>query len=164
MTSPVRVLVTGSRYYPNVDRVREAVCDVERAYPFPGPPLILVHGQCDPRSRDAFRSRVPWGEAEQWPLEDRLELSGGDWLMAQIAGGHGWGIEGHPADWPAGGEAGLQRNVMMAGLGADVVVALTEFCGIRGCTRQRGAHITHGTAHCAGLAEQAGIKVWRYPA
>ena len=50
MSDPVRVLVTGSRYYPNADRVREAITDVERADPFPGPPLILVNGRCGPRT------------------------------------------------------------------------------------------------------------------
>jgi hypothetical protein len=162
MSDPVRVLVTGSRYYPNVSRVREAATDVEAVYA--GSPLILVHGRCDPRNRDAFRTQVPWGEAEGRPLDERMDLLGGDWLMAQVAADHGWGTEAHRADWSLGKQAGFQRNATMIGLGAEVAVALTDWCDLPDCTRKRGAHITHGTDHCAGLAELARIKTWRYPA
>ena len=162
MSDTIRVLVTGSRYYGNLDRVHEAVTDVDHAYPFPS--LLLVHGRCDPRLRDAFRTRVSWDEAEEWPLAERLELLGGDWLMAQVAAEHGWGTESHAADWPRGKRAGFERNALMVGLGAELVVALTEFCGKPDCTRKKGAHLSHGTAHCMQLADLAGIKVWKYPA
>jgi hypothetical protein len=161
MTDEVRVLVTGPRYYPNVARVREAAGDVEAVYA--GRRLILVHGRCDPR-HPRSRDLIPWDAAEEFTLARRLELLGGDWLMAQIAADHGWALEPHAADWSRGKRAGPERNKHMVELGASVAIILTDLCAIPGCRRQSGTHISHGTAGCATLAEEAGMKTWRYPA
>lgn len=161
MADEVRVLVTGPRYYPNLPRVREAVSDVEAVYR--GRRLLLVHGRCDPRHPQS-RDLIAWDAAEEFTLPRRLELLGGDWLMAQVTRDRGWALEPHPADWSLGKRAGPERNKHMVRLGAGVAIILTDLCAIPGCRRQSSTHISHGTAGCATLAEEARIKTWRYPA
>lgn len=159
MGDEVRILVTASRFYPNVARVEEAAADVERV--FPGGRLRLAHGRCNPR-HPVTREVVLWQVAEACPPARRLELLGGDWLMTQVAAQRGWETEGHAPDYHQD-HAELARNRLMVNLGAELAVVLTEPCRDKDC-KYRFQHITHGTAHCSGLAEAAGIKCWRYPA
>ncbi len=58
-------------------------------------------------------------------------------------------VEAHPADWHTHGKAaGPIRNKQMVELGADMCIALIH-------------NESRGASHCAGLAEQAGIKTYR---
>lgn len=163
MTTPaetIRVLVTGSRWYPSPGRVAEAFDDAEKA--FPGAVLLLVHGKCDPR-HPVTRRRVRWAAAATWPAARKQDLLGGDWLADLEATRRGWPVETHAADWSQGDSAGFDRNDFMISLGARLVLAFTELCAKPGHARME-PHITHGTAHCAGRAEEEGIDVWPYAA
>lgn len=51
----------------------------------------------------------------------------------------------------------------MVQAGADVCLAFITPCRLRIC-RAKPEHGSHGASHCADLAENAGIKVWRYTA
>lgn len=118
-----RLLVTGSR-----DWTGSVILDVlNLARVWAGDRrLIVVHGGCK-TGADAF--------AELW---------------ARTAGVK---TEVHPANWRENGvynpQAGLHRNRVMVGLGADRCVAFIKN-GSRGAT------------HCAGLAEEAGIPTARW--
>jgi hypothetical protein len=135
MTPPTRVLVTGSRDWESYHWLAHSLRTVlEHAGPF-----TLVHGAC-PRGADQM--------ASEW---------------AGIFADHGITEERHPADWDTHGkQAGYQRNAHMVSLGADLCLAFQMPCtmGAR-CPRTR-PHASHGTAHCADLAEKAGILTQRF--
>jgi hypothetical protein len=169
--APLRVGVTGSRRYASRAVIRSAFLAAhERARPHKG--HILVHGQCDPYQRDRNRP-LPWRRAKSLPFEMQGELIGGDWLAEWVAremawnGGIVWEMERHPADWFPGDDArfgrgaGFKRNGEMVALGADEWEAFGLPCSDHRCYRQ-DPHISHGTAHCAGLAAEAGIPVFPF--
>lgn len=59
--------------------------------------------------------------------------------------------EQHPAAWTTGRRAGPERNARMVALGADLCLAFLT-------------PASRGGAHCASLAEQAGIETRRFTA
>lgn len=76
--------------------------------------------------------------------------SGADAMAAEWAADYKVPAEPHPADWARFGKsAGFRRNAEMVALGADVCLAF-----IRNSSR--------GAAHCADLAEKAGIRTLRF--
>lgn len=103
-----RILVTGSRYYSDEQRLRIILTRIARVfYTKSDEPPILVSGNA--RGADALAEKV-------WES-------------------HGWPIERYPADWDTHGRAaGHIRNAEMAKAGADVCVAfpLGKSAGTRG--------------------------------
>lgn len=70
--------------------------------------------------------------------------------------------EPHPADWKRyGRRAGMVRNAEMVQEGADVCLAFINPCTKINCWRPR-PHGSHGSTHCADLAEANGIEVRRF--
>ena len=94
----VRILVTGSRIWTDVDAVAltlySVVDDLHPKY------VWVVHGDC--------------------PL-------GVDRIARLIAGVNRWNDERHPADWDTyGRRAGYVRNAEMVKLGADICLAFIK--------------------------------------
>lgn len=121
-----RVLVTGSRDWPAPGVIRGALAAQKvRAFTL-GRPMTVVHGAAQ----------------------------GADSIAHAWARGHpGVAVERHRAKWRQHGiynpQAGLVRNRLMVGLGADICLAFVY----------RGSR---GASHCAQLAEEAGIPVQKY--
>lgn len=135
----MRVLVTGSRNWENVDGVIDAL----REYAVPG--NTLVSGHC-PRGADLI-AEWAWTKHLGMPQESLVLF---------------------PADWEnLGPTAGNERNIEMLESGIDLVLAFMANCRKRTC-RRKEAHVSHGTAHCVFEAMQRNIKVkehraWRDP-
>jgi hypothetical protein len=139
---PYRVLVTASRTWNSAAVIRRVLAAILAEHPG----AVLVSGRC-PRGGDAL--------AEYW----WARLCGYASPAAAIEAGR---IEPHPAQWQRDGrKAGYARNAEMVAAGADVCVAFTDPCADPRC-RKRGPHGSHGSVHCAGLAEVAGIETRRY--
>lgn len=138
MAEPYRVLVTGSRAWPSRDQVWAALDAVLARMTVP---LLVIHGAC-PQGADQFTAE--WVHANRkrpWP---------------------GVTQERHPVKW-AHRASGLDRNAEMVSLGADLCLAFIACCKLRRC-RSTPNHGSHGAAHCADLAEKAGIKTRRFRA
>lgn len=140
---PYRVLVTGSRDWPKPADVFTALNDAQRQAK--GRLLVVVHGAC-PTGADAHARQ--WARARQGQGEAVIE-------------------DAHRANWRPGGvldrSAGFRRNAEMVAAGADIALAFTGPCSKPNC-RQPQPHASHGTSHCADLAEQAGIPTRRWTA
>ncbi len=88
--------------------------------------------------------------------------TGADRFAALAAKAAGLAQEPHPADWKRWNRAaGPIRNEEMVRLGADVCLAFIAACSKPGCPERR-PHGSHGSSHCCGLAEDAGIEVRRF--
>ncbi|RSS59823.1 DUF2493 domain-containing protein [Streptomyces sp. WAC01280] len=124
MTKPYRVLVTGSRTWPDMDRLYAVLSTAV----FQHVPAVIVHGAC-PSGADA--------QAAWW---SRMH-------------GQALGVteERHPANWrPAGTldrSAGFRRNAEMVALGADICLAFIH-------NGSRGASHTARLAEQAGIPTQ----------
>lgn len=95
----IRILITGSRDWPNDGSV-EIALNMYLALSPVGEELVIVHGDC-PTGADAY--------AKAWAI-DNLDMN-----VTQ---------EPHPADWKKFGKfAGPKRNREMVELGADECVA-----------------------------------------
>lgn len=109
MADAVRILVTGSRDWDDIDTVWAALADLYQAASI-YEPLILVHGACR-TGADAIAA--DWGRWAEMTLEP------------------------HPAQWRPYGtynpQAGLARNRKMVDLGADICLAFIKN-GSRGAT------------------------------
>ncbi|MER7815626.1 DUF2493 domain-containing protein [Streptomyces sp. NPDC096153] len=129
-----RILVTGSRDWPDRQAIWQALAEIVRELPL-GCEIVIVHGDC---------------------------LTGADRQADDWALSFGARVERHRAEtfgpWPA---CGPRRNAHMVGLGADICLAFIGPCTSPRCRRPR-PHDSHGTSGCAALAEQAGIPVRRY--
>jgi hypothetical protein len=107
----IRILVTGSRNWRDVEAIRQALLDAVEtltAEPNKLDDVTLVHGGA----------------------------RGADRLVAEVAREYGWTVEEHPADWERHGRAaGPLRNAEMVQAGADVCLAFPRGVsrGTRGC-------------------------------
>lgn len=130
---PVRILVTGSRDWEDVETIRRALLWAITTYGAQGRRLLLVHGDC-PDGADAI-AHAEWL---------RLSRSNDLHLLAP---------ERHTVtrdDWTRiGKRAGPQRNQRMVDEGAEVCLAFP-------------LPSSKGTVDCMHKAEDAGIeiKVW----
>jgi len=143
MNGGLRILVTGSRDWPDDFTVDDALSELESSRNSPGSLFVVVHGAC-PTGADAYASR--------W--------------VAQWRGYPGEGMEyvreePHPADWSRGRKAGPERNAHMVSLGADLCLAFIGDCASPRCHKPR-PHPSHGATGCASLAERAGIETRRF--
>lgn len=132
--NPMRVLVTGSRDFPERGMV-PAMLDWARARQRVWRGMTVVHGVSGvvDMTADAWASMGLYGiQAERWPA-------------ARFG------------PWPA---AGPKRNAHMVSLGADLCLAFVSPCTKADCKRP-WPHGSHGATGCAGLAEKAGIKTIR---
>lgn len=114
MTAALRILVTGSRHWPNPGQVW-TVLDALAAKNA-GRPIVIVHGAC------------PTG----------ADVHAAVWCARATAAGWDVTEERHPADWALhGGQAGPIRNRAMVAAGAAVCVAFPMglSAGTRGCMR-----------------------------
>lgn len=138
MDEPFRLLVTGSRDWPDPDRVRGALAAVAAQG---HPVLVIVHGDA-PRGVDKIASRWVWQQRQAGRTNIREER--------------------HPADWDRHGRrAGMLRNAEMVDDGAHACFAWIAPCSQRGC-RNPEPHGSHGASDCADRAEKAGIHVRRF--
>lgn len=96
MTEAFRVLVTGSRTWPDYEKVEAVLSALLVAH---GRGLVVVHGDC-PRGADAI--------ARAWCLH------------------RGVADERHPADWSKGRGAGYARNAEMVMSRPDECVAFVH--------------------------------------
>ncbi|MFF3151860.1 SLOG family protein [Streptomyces sp. NPDC057910] len=138
MTAPYRVLVTGSRNWPDERVVRR---ELARAWHESGGPIIVVHGACDAGADQ---------HAAQWVRDCQAALLGG------VAD------EPHPANWkraPRG--AGLARNRQMVDSRPALCLAFIAPCTRWNCNRL-DVHGSHGASHCADYAEARGITTRRF--
>lgn len=129
-----RVLVTGSRHWPDKAKVHAVLEALEAEF---GIRYTVVHGAC-PTGVDKI--------ADDWAIE------------------HGHPREPHPARWESehGRGAGFIRNSEMAQSGPDVCVAFIADCIKEGCTKTPYPHGSHGAAHCSKAARRAGVRVRTY--
>jgi hypothetical protein len=134
---PYRVLVTGSRNWDSPERVAYQlglVVGTSGRVLAPST-VVIVHGACP---------------------------TGADEMAARIARDYGYRSEPHPAGWGRYGKAaGFRRNAEMVSLGAGLCLAFIMPCTDAKCRREE-PHGSHGAAHCAGLAEKAGIETRRF--
>jgi hypothetical protein len=93
----MRVLVTGSRTWTDIDFIEDAL---DEAWEPITDPLTLVHG-------------AAWG----------ADAAAHHWAEGLIAVGYPIKIETHPADWSTGKGAGPRRNAEMVAAGADLCLA-----------------------------------------
>ena len=134
---PHRVLVTGSRDWPDAGRIRGELAALADAHP---EGRLVVHG-------DAARGA------------DRMAS---DWARTMRNDGRRVAEEAHPADWARyGGHSGFLRNAAMAALGANEVLAFIVPCSQRYCRRPQ-PHGSHGASDCVARAEKAGMLVRRF--
>lgn len=136
VTEPVRVMVTGSRTWRNVNQIHETLEALAGLFPNLDD-WVVVHGDC-PEGVDAM--------VNEW-ADDR-----------------GVKTEKHPAQWRGedgryNATAGFERNTEMVELQANVCLAFIRVCEKRNC-RKPGRHGTHGSADAAYKARHAGIPVW----
>lgn len=128
----MRVIVTGSRDWPDRQGVYDALNEVYRTYG----PFVLVHGKCS-TGADAM--------AHDWyAMASRLVPVTEDPFKAA------WAARG-----PA---AGPERNERMVKAGAQLLLAFTGPCAKANCVKPK-PHDSHGTAGCVELAREAGIEV-----
>lgn len=132
-----RILVTGSRDFSDAKVVWGALSEASDADHDLKRFVVIVHGAC-PTGADAYAD--------------------------SFAAFEGLDVERHPADWAKHGRAaGPVRNAEMVRAGAAACLAFLMPCTNPQC-RQRGPHVSHGSANCAHLAEAAGIPVRRFTA
>ena len=128
----MRILITGSRDWTDVNIIRDAI---GRVLAGSDPQFVwIVTGACP---------------------------TGADFIAAHLAKEFGFRLEEHPADWSQGRSAGPKRNAKMVGLGADVCLAFLKDCSSPNCTIKE-KHLSHGADGCAKLAVNAGIPTLRY--
>jgi len=133
MSETFRVLITGSRDWADENLIAGALLHEVSRRPS-SQPIVVVHGAA----------------------------RGADMLAARVALHYGWQPEPHPADWTRHGRAaGFRRNAEMVALGAGVCLMFAMPCTDHRCYRT-DPHASHGTAHCAGLARDAGIPVYPF--
>ncbi|MFI9194107.1 SLOG family protein [Streptomyces californicus] len=124
MSSPYRVLVTGSRDWDNEQAVRHAIVAAVLENAPQDAPVVLVHGGC-PRGADTH--------AATWAA------------LAAADGRRPVTAEAHPANWEKHGKAaGFRRNAHMVQLGADICLAFIR-------NSSRGASHTAALAEKAGI-------------
>lgn len=140
----MRVLVTGSRGWLDVDRLNDAL------------DLLHVAGrfsvQTIPTTFSGFRT------PGITTLVSGRCTEGGDLMCEQWAERNGVPVEPHPADWAHDRGAGFTRNREMVQAGAAVCMAFGFVCVKKRCKRPQ-PHCTHGTLHCATTAMEAQIPV-----
>lgn len=142
MSAPLRVLVTGSRAWPDASAIETALLDCwHDALQLGAPGIVVVHGAARGADRMAgqwaARAGLPWEAipadwehcAEDCPPGHRQERGGREWCPT----------------------AGHRRNQAMVDAGAAVCLAF-----------QVGE--STGTADCIRRAEAAGIPVRRWEA
>ncbi len=133
MTTPYRVLVTGSRDWEDAAAVRRALVDAWATSS--GRPFVVVHGHC-PTGADAVAD---------------------DWGTRMAALHSSVTVDPHPARWrkPDGTcdkAAGYRRNAEMVTAGADLCLAFIK-AGSNGATH------CLGLAEEAGIP----TRTWRAP-
>lgn len=142
---PYRVLVTGSRDWPDPETVRLKLAYALAYAESCGRPLLVTHGAC------------PGGADRHADL----------WAKDMKARGRPVDVTGHPAQnhptqdfgpWPG---AGPKRNAYMVGLGHHLCLAFIAPCSSDRCSRN-DAHPSHGASGCARNAEAAGIPTRRF--
>lgn len=137
-TTPLRLLVTGSRNWSREHQVHLKLAEAVRRAE--NRPVVLVHGGCL-EGVDNFVSR--WYERER--VFNRH-------LHQEI----------HEADWDTGLSAGFRRNEFMVKLGAWGVLGFAGPCIKPSCKRPK-PHGSHGTMHCLKVAKhyKLPIRAWK---
>lgn len=135
MPEPYKVLFTGSRTLLDPRPVHAGLEGVVAQLP-PDREIIVMHGACrgaDLIAHDWAHARRPRIRPREFPAN--------------------W------AQWPL--DAGTIRNRQMVETGPDACLAVILKCGLMSCRRLR-PHGSHGSTHCADLAESRGIPTFRH--
>ncbi|MFG2001728.1 SLOG family protein [Spirillospora sp. NPDC048911] len=110
----MRILVTGSRGWPDACVVADALDDLIGATS--DAEVVVVHGDC-PSGADRFAAEYCESTAEFFEHAGKTLA-----------------VEPHPADWKQHRKtAGFRRNAEMVRLGADVCLAFIGPCTKPGC-------------------------------
>ena len=113
---------------------------------------ILITGSRNWRRYDQLRAILTRTREKSGPFTlVHGAARGVDREAAKIALSLGCEVEPHPVDWGggAGRGAGMVRNQAMVDLGADYCFAFIR-------------NSSPGASHCAGAAERAGIRTYRF--
>lgn len=147
-----RILVTGSRDWPDGLLVRGTLADISAQHPGP---VVIVHGGC-PTGADMHAAY--WAADMGRSLDVSAEAHPADWDHCTDSCPQGHRKPKPPGDTAHPGvcddycpSAGPRRNWELVRRGADICVAF-----IRNGSR--------GASHTASLAEKAGIPVHRFTA
>ena len=147
MSGVYRVIVTGSRTWPDEGAVWLALNRVAWHDVPMSSVLTVIHGAC-PTGADA--AAAAWCRLIRKSGND--PVIGRDLRLRE---------EPHPADWKLPGRRGGPiRNQEMVDAGADLVLAFVMPCTLKGCAG-KPEHLTHGTQDCITRAEKAPIPVRR---
>jgi len=151
----VRVLITGSRTWADVETIRRALAEIVDSYPQGWDPrgIVLVHGGCN----------VRWG--------NRLERNpkGADAIAHTLWKSWGLEVDMHKAQWARHGRAaGPIRNKDMVDRGADLCLAfiLDDSPGATDCARRArdaGIPVHEYRRTSEGTSDNAGGKAQRGP-
>jgi hypothetical protein len=129
----VRAIVTGSRTWKEPVPVFAALDILTDSGD-----LTVVHGDC-PEGADRW-AKI-WCSKQVYLSKCRVKE------------------EPYPANWATyGNRAGFIRNQEMVNLGADVVLAFSDWCTKLTCPWYK-RHMSHGTENCVQAARNAGIEV-----
>lgn len=140
--SAVRLLITGSREWPDTGDVQSAL----NFYWDLSGHITVVHGDA-PKGAD--RMARNWCE----------KMNDG---AVEAIGGIAVDEERYPARWDIYGPwAGPGRNKDMVDDGAFACLAFIAPCTMAKC-RDKDPHGSHGATHCVNLAERAGIVTIRW--
>ncbi|MGW2740670.1 SLOG family protein [Streptomyces sp. NPDC001288] len=146
MTAPYRILITGSRTWTDRTAVWQAIATAALTNAPQNAEIIVVHGAC---KEGADAHAAAWINAAR--AANRRPVDG----------------DPHPANWRPNGVrdngAGYRRNAEMVDAGADICLAFVDPCAKPNCPKPK-PHGSHGTSHCADLAEAAGIPTKRITA
>lgn len=157
----MRLLVTGSRSWNDRYAIASHLDDLVAAARDRGDSVLVIHGDAqgvDRIARDIARERKSQG----FPIDEHAMPAKWDRCAHDCPPEHHL-VRGRVRRYwcPT---AGLRRNAEMVRLGADLALAFLRDCGDEACPRRRGPigpHPSHGAAHCADLAEAAGIPTVR---
>ena len=149
----VRILVTGSRLWADVEKLQRVLDETAAGYAT----VTIRHGQCDPRNTKG--QVVKWGYAAARP--DLGPFLGADWLADRYALQRGWTTERFAADWNTyGNAAGSIRNQRMLDTSPRPTLVigfpLGDSPGTRDCMRRaRAARVR--TIDATAAPEPAGL-------
>ena len=137
----MRVIVTGSRTWPDPKQVRDVLDKLYLQSLQEGEEFTLVHGGAKDGA-DLF--------AHEWA--DQVRRFGAFGITEVV-------YEVTPEMWRKSKGAGLARNTVMINDGGDVVQVFGTWCALKRCKYGPERHLTHGTKDALTKAREVGLQV-----